>query len=136
MMEAKSVLQERARGGAMAKTVTESPERSRRISERWARQPEAFYAEVAAAVDEEMALEAIELERVRAEQQAISDSFTQLWSCQCCGENAGPGAQDGLCPPCRGIVAVVRAERAGSEMVRGYDRRRWVESFLDRTEPS
>jgi rubrerythrin len=69
--------------------------------------------------------------------RAITDSMARMWSCACCGANAGPGARDGLCPTCRPVVAQVVAERNAAQAVGEHTRRqlaeRYVTSLAERT---
>jgi hypothetical protein len=74
-----------------------------------------------------------EAERL-AKGRQITASLGRLWSCQCCGQNAGPGSQDGLCPPCRSVVATVVAERRASQQVGGRSRRELAQAFVDHRE--
>ena len=117
----------------MTATESQDRERQRRISVRWDNYPHYAYADIAAAIDVELAQEA----RDRAEGEAwvkdMTDGMKRLAACNACGEHRGLGERTGYCPACSRVAAQVTAERRGADMIAGHTRRQLVEAFLDRT---
>jgi hypothetical protein len=113
--------------------TTETPTREAldRRRQIWDRQPDLHYDEVITLANAELAAEQAEEAERHAKAKEITDSMSALWSCGCCAGNAGPGAQDGLCPDCRPVVARVIAERRASQLVNGRSRRELAEAYVD-----
>jgi hypothetical protein len=112
-------------------TMTDKPERARRVADLWDRHPEMPEADVFAQVDADLAREAEERAENEAATKELTDSLAGFWSCGVCGEIAGP-ARDGLCDKCRTVVAPLVAERNAAELVRGRSRRELAEAYLER----
>jgi TorA maturation chaperone TorD len=115
-------------------TMTQNPERARRVADLWTRQPSLTEAEVTAQVDAELAAEAAQQAEDRKWADEMSESYKRLTSCSVCrSESKTYRSTDGLGDACRGVVAMIRAERRATEMVGDVTRRELAEAWLDRT---
>jgi hypothetical protein len=105
-------------------------ERQRRIADLWPRRPDAFFEDVAAEVDEQLAHEAAEQAEAKRRADAEADGFRSMVTCACGG--SAFGSRDGWCERCRAVATAVIAERYGVELVAGdRSRREVVEAVLD-----
>jgi hypothetical protein len=112
-------------------TVPESPDRQRRIAERWAGRPDSTLEEATAEVDAELVVEAEQAAELEAQNREFAESLDRLIGCSACGAPA-VGRPNGLCKPCTAVDYVLEAEAAGKDIVRGHPRQRWVEAHRAR----
>jgi hypothetical protein len=112
-------------------TTASTRERQARITEAWARHPDLTESQVAAEVDAELAYEAeAEAER-RAQAAEFTDSFVAMTACPLPGCRHGRTAT-GLCETHSLVLAVVQAERAGSDTLPdGRTVREWVTALAE-----
>jgi hypothetical protein len=83
--------------------------------------------------EQQAAMEQEERERIErgiAELHVILDAATV---CVCCLSADRSSPVDGLCDPCRSVVARLRTERAAADKIKGRSRRELAEAYLDRT---
>jgi hypothetical protein len=114
-------------------TVTDSPERQRRIAAAWSARPGAALAEVEAAVDADLELEAAEQVEAVARAGALAESATALmFRCAACGAIRSPSAPDALCDACRSVHVLLAGEQAAADQVDGQSRRELVAAYRAR----
>jgi hypothetical protein len=115
-----------------ALSPTAQRERQQRIATLWSTQPGASLSEVEAAVDQDIAQEEAAQAEGQRRADSFADSFARMTSCPVCGASA---IGEGVCTNCRPVVAQLRAERLGTEIVEGLgrSRRELAELYLDRT---
>jgi hypothetical protein len=104
--------------------AVENPERRTRRLQYLIGHPDATDTEAAAAIDEELQLEA----EARAERDRHSDgivaSMKRMWTCSACGVGSSRGNRDGLCERCAPVVGQLRADALAAELVNGGASRR------------
>lgn len=132
-MSPKDRKQIRKRVKEVLMTMTDSPERARRVADLWTANPNMTEADVAAQVDAELRAEAERRAIDEAKSKEMTDSLDRFMRCVVCGEKRGLGVRDGFCDKCRSVVAQVVADRNVVELVRGRTRRELAESYLERT---
>jgi hypothetical protein len=114
-------------------TTTDS-QRAQRIAQVWTREPDLSEEEVHQIVEADLQREAAERVEADAKSRELTASFEQMTACGCCHAVSAFGSRDGLCPDCRPIIGLVRAEHRATELVGDVTRRELAERYLDRQE--
>jgi hypothetical protein len=88
-------------------SVTNTPERQRRIAQAWERDPTATLDDVVARVDADLEAEHAEETERAARADTLADSVAAFWSCRACRAAIAPGVRDGYCDRCRTAAHVL-----------------------------
>jgi hypothetical protein len=115
-------------------TLTDNPEKARRIADLWTRRPQLSEADVIAQVDAELAAEAEQRAEREAELRELDASFDAMSRCACCLVATRTSVRDGFCNDCRPVVAELVTERRRNEVVKGRTRHELALAYLERRE--
>lgn len=111
-------------------TVTNTPERQRRIADLWARRPNMTHDEIVAEVDAALDAEADDRAEGEARANDLAASFVAMaLTCAACGASRLPGASTPLCVPCAAVDRALEAETAAADTIDGTTRRALVEAY-------
>jgi hypothetical protein len=100
---------------ANAMTVTNSPERQRRIAELWSARPGMTETEVADQIDADLGVEAEAEAEGQARAEEFSRSFAAMTTCAVPGCPHGKLARTALCETHSAVLYLVEAETAAGE---------------------
>jgi hypothetical protein len=124
----------RTRMRKVTMSITDNPERQKRVAVLWAAHPDWPSSKVIAEVDAQLADEDARRAEADARSKEFDDSFERMtgWKsgCACC--NAEPASDsNGLGSLCRPIVGLARAERRALDKVGKFSRRQLAEAYLN-----